>query len=100
MPAAPGIFTLTVTATNAVGSNYQQVSLTVNAPPTIVTTSPLPATLTGTAYSLTLAATGTAPMTWSVTGGALPSGLTLGSSGTISGTPSAVGDRESGAEAK
>ena len=92
MPAAPGIFTLTVTATNAVGSNYQQLSLTVNAPPTIVTTSPLPAALTGTAYSLTLAATGTTPMTWTVTGGALPSGLTLGSStGTISGTPTAVG---------
>jgi hypothetical protein len=60
--------------------------------PSIVTTSPLPAALTGTAYSQTLKATGTTPMTWTVTGGALPSGLTLGSSiGAISGTPTALG---------
>ena len=92
MPTAQGVFTLTVTASNAVGSNSQQLSLTVNAVPLIVTTSPLPSAMTGTAYSLTLAATGTTPMTWTVTGGALPSGLTLGTStGTISGTPSAVG---------
>src|ERR1035437_1889630 len=92
-PTAVGVFTPTVTATNGGGSNSKPLSLTVNAPPTppsIVTASPLPAALTGTAYSLTLAATGTTPMTWTVTGGALPSGLTLGTStGTISGTPSA-----------
>lgn len=71
------IFALTVSAT---------------APPTISTTSPLPAGSTGTAYSETLAATGgSPPYTWSVTAGALPTGLTLSSGGVISGTPTASG---------
>ncbi|MBQ3450610.1 MAG: putative Ig domain-containing protein [Synergistaceae bacterium] len=40
-----------------------------------------------TAYSATLTATGTKPVTWSVSSGTLPEGLSLSSSGTISGTP-------------
>ena len=61
-------------------------------PPSIVTTSPLPSALTGAAYSRTLVAAGTTPITWAVTGGTLPAGLSLGSSnGTIGGTPTAAG---------
>lgn len=56
-----------------------------------ITTSSLSAATAGTAYSATLAATGGGSMTWSMTAGALPAGLTLGSSGVISGTPSVVG---------
>jgi hypothetical protein len=64
----------------------------VNTPPSIVTTSPLPGALTGSVYTQTLAATGTAPITWSVTSGTLPAGLSLGSStGIVSGTPTAPG---------
>ena len=59
-------------------------------PPTITTTS-LPNGAVGTAYSYALTATGTAPVTWSVTVGALPAGLTLAANGVISGTPTAVG---------
>ena len=59
--------------------------------PLSVTTAALPAGQVGAAYSTTLAATGgTAPYHWTLASGALPAGLTLGASGTISGTPSAA----------
>ena len=59
---------------------------------TILTTS-LPGGSEGTAYSITLMATGgTLPYTWSVSVGSLPGGLTLNAStGTISGTPTVPG---------
>ena len=57
-----------------------------------ITTTTLPAATIGTAYSQTLAATGgTTPYTWSVTSGTLPSGITLSTSGVISGTPTSAG---------
>lgn len=44
------------------------------------------------AFSKTLTAfAGTSPYTWSITGGALPAGLSLSSDGTISGTPTTIG---------
>lgn len=59
--------------------------------PTIITTS-LPDGLVDIAYSASIAASGDAPITWSVTTGSLPSGLSLGSStGTIAGSPTAAG---------
>ncbi len=63
------------------------VGLTVNAPPS-VTTATLPAGHRNQAYSTTLAASdGTAPLTWSLASGALPTGLALtASTGRISGT--------------
>lgn len=58
----------------------------------ITTSSPLPTGTVGSSYSQTLSATGgTPPYSWSLVGGSLPSGLSLGSSGMISGTPSVVG---------
>jgi hypothetical protein len=59
--------------------------------PTITSTSPLPAGTVGTAYSQTLAATGDATITWSVTSGSLPAGLSLSSGGAITGTPTTAG---------
>lgn len=48
--------------------------------------------ITGQAYSFTAtAASGTAPYTWTVSSGAVPTGLTLATSGLLSGTPSASG---------
>ena len=70
----------------------QSLSITVVAGPSITTTS-LPGGEVGVAYSTTLAETGgTAPYTWTVSGGTLPGGLSLNSSsGVISGTPTTVG---------
>src|ERR1700730_9802215 len=58
-----------------------------------VVTAQLPgATLAG-VYSATLsAAGGKTPYTWSVSSGVWPSGLVLGTSGTIAGTPRSAGD--------
>ncbi len=64
----------------------QPVVLTIN------TASPLAAATKGSPYITTLNASGgTKPYTWTVTGGALPAGLTLSSAGVISGTPTGSG---------
>jgi hypothetical protein len=61
--------------------------------PLAVTTTSLPNGIVGTAYSAGLTATGGAiPYTWAQTsGGAMPGGVTLGSSGLFVGTPTAAG---------
>jgi alpha-tubulin suppressor-like RCC1 family protein len=57
----------------------------------VVTTASLPAMVVGQRYATTLAATGTGPLTWSVTGGVLPTGLSLSTSGVLSGRPRIIG---------
>jgi Putative Ig domain len=85
--ATAGLATLSASA-DGVTSNG--VAITVNALPSITTTTLPAATRTQTNYSQTLVGTGgTLPYTWSLSGGALPTGLTLnGSTGVISGTVS------------
>lgn len=62
--------------------------LTVSDAPTWTTASgALTAAVSGTAYSLTLAATADSAKTFSVQTGSLPTGLSLSSAGVISGTP-------------
>ena len=56
-----------------------------------ITTVALPDGKVGDAYSQTLAATGTTPITWSIETGTLPDGLTLVGD-TIKGTPSKAGE--------
>ena len=71
--------------------HYFTISESTAAAPTI-TTDTLPDGKVGEAYSQTLTADGTTPITWSVSGGALPEGLTLNeTTGEISGTPTAEG---------
>ena len=65
-----------------------RVKLTVPDSPPIVTTETLPGGTEGEAYSQTLTAKGTAPITWSIASGTLPKGLSLNeTTGEISGTP-------------
>ena len=60
-------------------------------PPDITTTS-LPNGTTGTTYTQSVSATGgTGPYSFAVTTGSLPSGLSMASSGAITGTPTASG---------
>lgn len=59
-------------------------------PPITIVTTVLPNGQVGREYSATLAAKGgTAPLSWSLTAGALPAGLALADNGLISGTPTA-----------
>ncbi|MHB8379052.1 MAG: beta strand repeat-containing protein [Acidimicrobiales bacterium] len=72
------------------GVTSNQVAFTVNAAPGISTTTLPSATRTG-GYTQTLTGTnGTTPYSWTVTTGTLPSGLSLSSSGVISGTVGAT----------
>jgi Putative Ig domain len=60
-------------------------------PPLQITTSNLQKATVGTPYTATLAALGGGALTWTLSAGSLPAGLTLGSSGVLSGTPSGAG---------
>jgi len=68
------------------------LSITVAPAPLSITTASLAGGQVAVAYSQTLQASeGTGNYSWSVSGGSLPAGLTLSSSGQISGTPSLLG---------
>jgi hypothetical protein len=89
-----GTSSFTVRIQDAAGqSATKALSITIN-PFNVpkITTTTLQGGTVGQAYTQTLRATGgLGALTWSVTGGALPAGLTLNSAGTISGTPAAAG---------
>jgi PKD repeat protein len=94
--AAAGTYTVNLTVTNIVGSNSTVKTdyIMVNPPPTIILA---PTSLTSpitvdTLYSqLITASGGTAPYSFNLTTGTLPTNLTLSAGGTISGTPNATG---------
>jgi len=92
-PTAAGTSNFTVRVTDNVGATATQaLSIVVNAAPSI-TTSSLPNGNVGAAYNQTMAASGgTTPLTWSISSGSLPTGLSLvAASGAITGTPTASG---------
>lgn len=94
-PTQSGTFTPTITATDSCPITPQSVSqsftIVVNSPTVITTTSPLPGATESQSYSLQFAATGgTAPYTWTLASGLLPTGMTLTSGGLLSGTPTAT----------
>lgn len=67
-------------------------SLVVTTPRLAVGTKSLPSALVGSLYAVQLTARGgLPPLTWTVKSGLLPSGLSLSSSGVLSGTPSVAG---------
>ncbi len=90
----PSTFTVKVTDAGGLSSTSQSLSITIGAAATlqITSTSPLPDGNVGAGYSQTLLATGgLKPYAWLVTLGSLPAGLTMDSSGAISGTPTTTG---------
>jgi large repetitive protein len=91
-PSAGGEFTFTARVADGAGRvATRSLSLTVERAPTIQT-GILPPGEPGEAYTAQLEAVGgTGAYSWSVIEGALPAGLTLAASGTISGTPTALG---------
>ena len=89
-----GVHSLTAKASNAGGqtTTSSAVAINVNNPHLQITTSALPGGQVQVSYSAPLQASGgTPPYTWAVLSGQLPNGLSLSSSGTISGTPTLAG---------
>jgi cyclophilin family peptidyl-prolyl cis-trans isomerase len=90
-PTAAGTFTGTVTASNGIGAAAtQNFSITVNQAPVITSSQPS-AAIANTPYNFSYTTTGFPAPTFSVTSGALPTGLSLSTAGVISGTPTAAG---------
>ena len=87
-----GADSFTYTATNLGGTSAPAtVTVTVSAPTLTLSAVPTTGQVTA-AYSATLTASlGTAPYTYALTAGALPSGLGLTSTGVLSGTATAAG---------
>lgn len=92
IPAADYSVAGTYTVVVATAGGSAQQTVTVVSPPLAVSTTSLPAATVGATYSQSLSGTGgVPPYTWTISGGALPTGLTMSSSGVISGTPTTAG---------
>jgi hypothetical protein len=97
-PSAAGSFTFDVTATDAADSaNTATAALTLvvngTASPVQIATPNVPGARETLPYSTTLQATGASgSFAWFVTSGSLPAGLTLSSSGELSGVPTSAGN--------
>jgi Bacterial Ig-like domain (group 3)/MBG domain (YGX type)/Putative Ig domain/NHL repeat len=92
-PAAGGMFSFSITATDSTStSSSQAFSLVVNAPTITLSPTTLASATDGAAYSQAISASGgTPPYTFALTARALPAGLSLSSTGVLSGTPTAAG---------
>ncbi len=90
-PVTLGSVTFSVRVTDQTGGTGTGVFtlLVVDAP--TITTASLPNGTVGVSYTAALSGQGTAPLSWSVSGGALPDGLSLAPDGQITGTPTRLG---------
>src|SRR4029077_538040 len=89
-----GLFSLSVSLTDTSVPSpsvaFRNLSITI-AQPLVINTTSLADGVVGAPYTQTLSATGgDANYTWSLSSGTLPAGLSLSTSGVISGTPTAV----------
>jgi len=86
-PTATGTYSFSVKATNEYGSDTKLYTLSVYQLP-VITTTVLGYARLGRAYSAQLTAIGSVPITWFITDGSLPTGLSLNpNTGIISGEP-------------
>jgi len=90
---ASGVYPFTVTATDGNGNTGSQAFSISVAATLAISTSSLPAGTLNTAYNATVGTSGgLAPLTFTLTAGALPPGLGLnGATGAITGTPTSTG---------
>jgi VCBS repeat-containing protein len=86
-----GVYSLTITATNSVGSSPQTFTITVCN--NIVVTAPaVTTTAAGSAFNQSFTQTGAVgTATFTLASGTLPAGLSLSSAGVLSGTPTQTG---------
>jgi len=85
-PTAISAANIQVKVTDSTGAVFTQSYILVAVPPVLVNPA-LPTANPGVAYTQPITVlTGTAPFTFSLFGGALPTGLSLASNGTVSGT--------------
>lgn len=98
-PTVPGSYPVTVTATDTVitgaGAPFsiaQNYTIDVPAPTIVVDQTTVPGTTAGEGYSQALTASGgAAAYSFAVTAGALPTGVSLGAGGALTGTPTVSG---------
>ncbi|MBM3116683.1 putative Ig domain-containing protein [Jeongeupia naejangsanensis] len=96
-PTSAGTVAFDITGSDSTGGAgstpvTHSYTLTVAAPTLALSPGTLANAVQGTAYNQTLSTSGgSAPYSYAVTTGSLPSGLTLSSAGVLSGTPTATG---------
>ncbi|MGN8056233.1 MBG domain-containing protein [Pedobacter sp. 22163] len=92
-PTASGTFNFSIFSSDISPFNGVR-AYSVTVAPAVITISPatLPDAVVGSAYSQSLSSTGgVLPYTYSITAGALPTGITLSTAGVLSGTATAAG---------
>ncbi len=100
VPTQPGEYGFRLKVTDSLEESAEKdfilrINESSTEPLLIVTVTPLPAGAAGTAYSEAFGASGgSAPYSWSLVAGQVPLGLTLDSSGLLSGTPTSAGTFE------
>jgi hypothetical protein len=92
-PNLAGSYAFKIKAADANGATASQSFTVVINPAMTITTASLSTVTVGSAYNQQVSVTGgTSPLTWSISAGALPVGLTLDrATGVISGTPTTAG---------
>nr|WP_269744712.1 putative Ig domain-containing protein [Granulicella tundricola] len=94
-PTTPGKTIVTITATdsgNPIATTTAPITINVLPVPPLTFTGSLPNATLNVPYTQTLAAAGgIAPYTYTITAGTLPPGITMSSTGVVSGTPTVVG---------
>ncbi len=88
-PTKLGRYTFTIYAENSLGTTSEDITITV-LEPALAATLMLPDGVKGKPYSFTLSSVNNIPVSWSLSGDKA-AGLTLSSTGTLSGTPTEAG---------